>query len=95
MGLTRIQATLDLLGQVEAAQQVWVWVSLGLRRVMEATEVGQLCITEPTTEVEVAGLHVLPVRMVRPTKDAVEVQHLLQAAATDLLVLPQRRHNQA
>ena len=95
VGLILVLEILALLVVVGVAHQVLEWLCLQLRRVMEAMEVRPLCITEPTTEVEVAGLRVLPVRMVRPTKDEEEVQHLLQAAATGLLVQPQRRHRSA
>ena len=95
MGLTQDQEILDLLDQVEAARQVLVLVCLQLRLLMEATEVGQLCITEPTTEVEVAGLRVLPVHMAHLPR-AEEAALLRQpAAATDLWAQPRHRHNQA
>ena len=90
--LIQDQEILDRLGLVEAAQQVWVLVSLRLRRAMEAMEERLLCSMGLTTEVVAAVLRVLPVRMAHHTRAEAVALLLLQAAATALLALPQHRH---
>ena len=90
-----MQEILDLLGLVEAAHQVLEWLCLGLHPLMEATEERPLCIMGRIMAVAVVDLPRLQVRMVRLRKDAVVVLLPQQAAATGLLVRPQRRHRQA
>jgi hypothetical protein len=75
VGLTRIQATLDLLGQVEAAQQVLVLVCLQSRLLMAAMEGGQLCITELIMAAAVAVPLVLLVHTEVQPKGVEEVKH--------------------
>ena len=93
--LIPIQEILDLLVVVEAAHQVLVLLSLGLRQVMEATEELRLCTTELTTEVAVAGLLLLLVRMAHLQRAEAVALLLLQAVATDLLAQPRHKHNPA
>jgi hypothetical protein len=93
--LTRIRATADLLVVVEAAHQVLVLLSLGLRQVMEAMAEPLLCTTELTTEVAVVVRRVPQVRMAHLTRAEAVVLLLLQVAATGLLVQPRHRHRWA